>query len=365
VARALQVAPRPRVQSLTAFLLGTSLAGAGALSLALDRTRPDADEVLREAWEVVRTQPAEGPILPETRARAQRLRQVVGAWPTEAKRRVAYAALLYAGARSLKDRSAAAFHAEAAAGLAPATAPVQSGAAVLLAGSGDLEGGLRCLRHLFEFSPGDAARTLLQLEPVLDPALLERALPDRPAAHLAWATLLRAEGERELASARIDLAWARWPDDLAVRRAAALRDRDRGDWAGAAAKLGAPDLPPDLLALRARARAETGDLQGARADLDLALASAEDEVDLLQLCGEAALSLDDVSRARALFEAALYRLPSEAPVAHRVRLLRRLAAAEERLGHAGAALRLWREVLALDGKDEAAGARVAALTGAR
>lgn len=365
MAHALRLARRPRLQSPAAVLLGTVLAGASAVAFGLDRARPDPDAVLRDAWEGVRAQPPEGPILTATRARALRLRRLVGTWPTEAKRRVAYAAILYGGARGADDRAAAAFHAAAAARLAPSTAPVQSGAAVLLAGSGDLEGGLRCVRRLFGFAPKDAARTLLQLEPLLDDAALTRALPDRPAAHLAWSALLAAEGEKAAADRGLDHAWARWPEDLAVLRAAVLRDRNRGDWAAAAAKLAGRDLAPDLLALRARARAESGSKEAARRDLDAVLARDPHQVDVLQLCGDAAFALAEVPRARALFEAALYRLPAEAPAPDRIRLLRRLAAAEERLGHAGAALRLWREILALDGRDEAAGARVAALSGLR
>ena len=361
----LRLARRPRMQSRTAALLGAALSLASLLALALERAGPGADAVLQEAWEVVRTQPADGPVLPATRERAVRLRRLVGAWPTEAKRRVAYAALLFAGSRTDADRAAPAFHAAAAARLAPATAPVQSGAAVLLAGCGDLPGSVRCVRRLFVLSPAAGARTLLQLEPLLDPSVLDLALPDRPDAYLAWIALLRQEGDGDEAGRRLEIAWARWPEEPRVLRAAVLEDRARGDWKAAAAKLAARPLDLELRALRARALAETGHTAQARAELASVQAAAGAHVDLLMLCGDAALALPDPDRARALFEAALYRLPADAPAEARIRLLRRLASAEERMGHAGAALRHWREVLALDGADAAAGARVAALSGLR
>jgi tetratricopeptide (TPR) repeat protein len=278
---------------------------------------------------------------------------------------VAYAAVLFAGARNEPERAAAAFHAAAAARLAPATAPVQSAAAVLLAGCGDPQAGVRCVRRLFALSPRDGARTLLQLEPVLDPRSLDAALPERPEAHLAWIAQLRGEGDGEEADRLLARAWARWPGDPRVLRAAVLADRSRGDWTAAARKLDGPTLDLELRAVRARALAETGRTAEARAELQSVQAAAGVGVDVLQLCGDAALALPDPERARALFEAALYRLPADAPAEHRIRLLRRLATAEERLGHAGAALRLWREVLTLDGADAAAGARVAALSGLR
>ena len=362
---ALHLAHRPRLQSPAAAVLGALLCVASLLAAGLPRSASDPDAVMRGAWEVVRTQPADGPVLPATRVRAARLRRLVGAWPTEAKRRVAYAAVLFAGARGETERAAAAFHAAAAAHLAPATAPVQSGAAVLLAGCGDLEGGVRCLRRLFALSPAEGARTLLQVEPVLDPPSFERALPDRADAHLAWVAQLREEGDREEAERRLAGAWERWPDDPRVLRAAVLADRSRGDWRAAASRLAGRTLDPELRALRARALAETGRSEEARRELDAVQAAAGTRVDLLQLCGDAALALPDAERARALFEAALYRLPAEAPADARIRVLRRLATAEERLGHPGAALRLWRAVLALDGADAAAGARVAALSGPR
>ncbi|HEX5042948.1 MAG TPA: hypothetical protein VFV75_08580 [Candidatus Polarisedimenticolaceae bacterium] len=362
----LHLARRPRLQSGAAALLGTLLCAGAVLAARLPASVPDPDAVLAEAWEVVRTQPAEGPLLPGTRARAVLLRRLVGAWPTEAKRRVAYAAVLFAGARGEPERTAAAFHAAAAARLAPATAPVQSGAAVLLAGCGDPEGGVRCVRRLFALSPREGARTLLQLEPLLEPRSVVAALPLHPEAHLAWIAQLREEGDREDADRLLAEAWTRWPDDPRVLRAAVLADRGRGDWTAAARKLEGPPLDLELRAVRARALAETGRTAEARAELQSVQAAAAGAgVDVLQLWGDAALALPDPERARALYEAALYRLPAEAPAERRIRLLRRLATAEERLGHDGAALRLWREVLTLDGTDAAAGARVAALSGLR
>jgi tetratricopeptide (TPR) repeat protein len=362
---ALHLARRPRLQSRAAALLGALLCGSAVLAARVPASVPDADAVLDEAWEVVRTQPGDGPLLPDTRARAVRLRRLVGAWPTEAKRRVAYAAVLFACARAEPERAAAAFHAALAARLAPATAPVQSSAAVLLAGCGDLEGGVRCVRRLFALSPREGARVLLHLEPVLDPRSVDAALPELPEAHLAWIARLQEEGDRGDADRVLAAAWTRWPEEPRVLRAAVLADRGRGDWAAAASKLEGRSLDPELRAVRARALAETGRTAEARAELLSLEGAAAERVDLLQLCGDAALALPDPQRARALFEAALYRLPPEAPLEHRIRLLRRLATAEERLGHPGAALRLWREVLALDGGDAAAGARVAALTGLR
>ncbi|HET9299053.1 MAG TPA: hypothetical protein VFO11_03850, partial [Candidatus Polarisedimenticolaceae bacterium] len=219
---------------------------------------------------------------------------------------------------------------------------------------------------LFALSPREGARTLLQLEPVLDARSMDAALPDRPEAHLAWIAQLREEGDDAEADRLLAAAWGRWPGDARVLRAAVHRDRGRGDWAAAAAKLDGPGgrtLDLEMRAVRARALAETGRTAEARAELQSVQDAAGTRVDLLQLCGDAALALPDPERARALFEAALYRLPAEAPAEHRIRVLRRLATAEERLGHPGAALRLWREVLTLDGADAAAGARVAALSG--
>ena len=361
----LRLARRPRLQSRAAALLGTLLCAGAVAASRLPASVPDPDAVLSAAWEVVRTQASQGPMLPETRARAVTMRRLVGAWPTEAKRRVAYAAVLFAGARDDRERAAAAFHAALASRLAPATAPVQSGAAVLLAGCGDVEGGVRCVRRLFALSPREGARTLLQLEPVLEPQSVVAALPLRPEAHLAWITQLREDGDDGEADRLLDAAWGRWPEDARVLRAAVHADRRRGDWAAAVLKLDRRPLDLELRAVRARALAETGRTAEARAELQTVQAAAGTRVDLLQLCGDAALALPDPEKARALFEAALYRLPAEAPAEHRIRLLRRLATAEERLGHPGAALRLWREVLTLDGADAAAGARVAALSGLR
>jgi tetratricopeptide (TPR) repeat protein len=280
-----------------------------------------------------------------------------------------YAGLLLEYAATEAEGQAAAFHAARAAEFAPVTVPVVRGAALVLARTGKREEALALVRAMFVYEPREAAALLGRMRPVIDEDGIERALPREPAAWLAWITQLRASGDQAEADARLEQARESWPESWTVLLAATQRALGRGDWERVRSLL-SPDLsiPPDpgrsiLLAYRARARADSGDFQGARADARAALSGPGADPATAYNAGLALEAAGEGTEARGVWERALYALERARGDRHlQAALLASLARLEDRHGRPADALRLWRSVLEIEPRHEEARRRVDDLT---
>jgi O-antigen ligase/tetratricopeptide (TPR) repeat protein len=312
-----------------------------------------------------------GPADPLVRETLLDLRARIGRRPFDADARVAYAAVLLEAAFGTPDLAAAAFHARAAVGVSPVSRPVVTTAADVLLRTGEPEAALDLVRAMFGWDPHEAARLLARAEPLVSPAPLERALPDDPEAWEAWALRLARDGRREAARARREAAYARWPDDPAVRAAAADEALRRGVVAAFRAiipttlAVPAGPLGVALLAHRARAKGLAGDREGARTDAWAAAREGDEEAGPLLRAGDALEAVGEITVARDLFTRAAHAARSERGSSLRIAALLRVARLDEREGRAGDALRVSRDVLALDPRNREAADRVDRLLTAR
>jgi tetratricopeptide (TPR) repeat protein len=170
---------------------------------------------------------------------------------------------------------------------------------------------------------------------------------------LAWSEQLRADGRIGEADRWLDRGHVAWPGELRIIDRIATRARHAGDVERYRRVLDPAIEIPDVeaaapvLALRARARAEGGDLAGAQADLENALQLDGENRRVRLLAGDAYVAIGDLEAARRIWTRDLFLLKQDARDS-RVRLMQRLAQLEERHGSPGAALRLWRQILEID-----------------
>lgn len=284
---------------------------------------------------------------------ALELRRAIGARPLDAMARAVYADLLFGLSRQLEDTTAAAAHAARAAELAPVTVPVIRLAATVLAKSGRPQSAVDLTRSMFGYDPRAAGELLARIEPLLDSQGLVAALPQDPAAWLAWSEELRRAGRDAEAAAWARQTHERWPTHTPALRAVAAEAFHARDLERLAVL-----LPPDrtleetpdgavIRAYRARARAEHGDTDGARADVREALRIDAKSTAVRLVSGDVHDALGDHDEARRHWTRALHGLAPGETVA-RLRLLARLARYEERYGEPAAARRLWQSILAID-----------------
>ena len=265
-------------------------------------------------------------------------------------------------------REAAFAQAEAALRLAPWEEGVRRAHTRIAARCGRIDRAIESVRETFGYAPRDAAASLADIEPFVPDGRLEDALPDEPAAWLAWSSRLRELRREADADARLAAALARFPGDLEVRRVAAGVAASRGREAEVARLVPADfALPagaaPALFAFRARSKARAGDAAGAREDAAAAVAGAHDDPGVLVLAGDAVLAVDP-ALSRGWWTRAAFALGSGTDGARRsVGVRVRLARLDEREGRAGDALRTWRSILASQPDHAEARRRVAELTG--
>lgn len=322
--------------------------------------RPEVEALLREAP----GDPGHAERVGET---LRELRRELAARPLDARLRIAYSGLLLGTGRSVADTEAAAFHASAAARMAPATLSVVRPAIEILARGGRRDEAIEWNRHLFTFAPDRGARTLSRIEPLLPD--VEAALPASPEAWLAWHTVLLERGAGPEETAWLSRAYERWPDHLPLLERMAVRASLRRDWDALAALF--PDgrsLPAEPgaarpLLHRARLLLARDDRAGASRDLERAL-SLDDSISTRTLAGEVCEELGEHERARHLWRHALFSEAGREP-GFRKRLLVRLARSEERTGSPAAARRYWGEILELDPGHAEASRRLDELTGYR
>jgi tetratricopeptide (TPR) repeat protein len=307
---------------------------------------------------------------PEVRAEVLDLRRVLGRSPLDSRTRVIYAGLLLNLCRNLDDTRAAAFHAGRAAELAPVTVPIVRGAVHVLVRTGNGPRALALVRGMFDYDPTAAAGLLAAVEPLLLDVDAGDGLAHTPVAWLAWAAELQRAGRNDEAESWLERAHDAWPDDLAIVQQLASRALYRGDLERLAAilpagldDLDAPEVAP-LLTFRARLKAGRGDRDGARRDVDRALALRGDNVTVQMLAGDAYLALGDPEAARRVWNRARYALAGD-DTANRRALLRRLARLEHDHGEPAVALGLWRALLEIAPDDPEARERIAELTGTR
>jgi len=351
------------------LVLALLLAGTAALATLAgadrSRTARPAREIARDALTAALARGSEDE---HVGLAARTLRRRLGRQPLDARTRVAYAGVLHGLSRSVADTAAATFHARLAAASSPVTVPIVRAATVVLARSGEWGQAVDSVATMFGYDPGAAARLLLTLESRLPVGELTRALPDDPAAWLAWVDTLRAEGRGDDGIRWLDRALARWPDHGALIDRVATRLSRDADLDGLAAlyavERAIAETPTNAraFAFRARARALEGDATEARADIELALRLDGDNPRLLLVAGDACETLGDDDGARRLWSRAQFAAPPDS-VTLRVRALVRLARLEDRRGRAGNALRLWRSILDLEPEQPEAVRRIEALTG--
>jgi tetratricopeptide (TPR) repeat protein len=275
-------------------------------------------------------------------------------------------------AGSPEQANAAAFHARRAAALAPVTVPVVGGAALVLARCRQTQEALALVRSIFAYDPSAAARLLAELEPFAEARDLDGAIPDDPAAWLAWSRQLRRSGRDAESEGRLREALDRWPDHLPTVAAFAERAVARADWNALGRVLPSNPLPAGgaidstILAYRARWRAQTGDVEGARADAEEAVRQAGTISAILTLAGDAMAAASAPVRARELWTRALHGLPrGDSQRSTRVALWTRLARLEERHGRPADAMRAWRAVTEIEPGNAEARRRLDDLSGFR
>lgn len=361
----------PRSRRIAAALTGSLVLFAGLLATGLgaDRARRPfrggemAQRALDSAFR-------EGREAPEIRETIRALRTEVGRRPLDARTRVLYASVLLEFASDESEAAAAAFHARQASEVAPVTVPVVRQAALVLARSGDRERAIALTKAMFGYDPEAAAALLATLEPFVQDEGVARALPDDPAAWLAWIGKLRGFDRAEEASAMQEEASRRWPQDSAVLERSAWDAVNLADWKRVEVLL-PPERPvprapaaPRLWAYRARMLAATGRPDRAKADVREAERLAQGDAWVLLQAGIALEAAGDPAGGRRLWDRALHSLPAvEGWLWLRVELLTRIARQEDREGRPVDALRAWRDVLRLAPEHDEAQRRVDDLTG--
>lgn len=362
---------RLRRGAATAWLL--ALVGASALGVRLgserERDPTDPRDVAEEALSVALEA---GLDAEPVRRTLHDLRSRVAAAPLDWRARLAYSSLLLGLATHVEETAAAAFHARRAASLAPVTVPAVRTAALILARTGDTGDALGLVRPMFAYDPGAAAELLLRLEPFVPQARLGRGLAETPGAWHAWAVHLARAGRSAEAHAVIERVVARWPEHRPALDWAILGRLRRGDDEAARAllppepELSASTDPGDapLLVLRALLAVHDAEPAAARADLSRALALDGGSGAVLLRAGEAHALLGDHDKARHLWRRALYGLAPD-DTTTRPTVLAHLARLEDRHGRPATALRLWRELEALEPDHVEARRRIDDLTGFR
>lgn len=297
------------------------------------------------------------------------LRARLVANPLDAPARTIAASLMTEIAVDDAGRAAAADQAATATRLVRSDEFVARAAARVLARAGRSDEALGQIAAIFSYAPGVAALALSEIEPFVAADELERGIPERADAWTAWSWKLRELGRQEEADRRLAGALDRWPDDLAVRQAAAgiAAGRDRLD---DLVRVVPPSLPLPatseaamLIAYRARSKAASGDRDGALADAGSAADLRPDDPWVTAVAGDAVASFDPVA-ARGYWNRALYDLEAR-PVQDGtvVWIHARLARLDDREGHGANALRHWRSILALRPDSAEAKRRIDELTG--
>jgi len=305
---------------------------------------------------------------PGVRATLVTLRRTLGERPLDSQTRAVYASLLLGLSRSVEDTRAAAAHASRAAVLSPVSVPIVRRTVLVLVRGRDTDGALKWVRDMFGYDAGAAARLLARIEPLLFERDVPRAIPDDPAAWLAWSRQLRIEGDAAAAEDWARRTLARWPDDLPALRHVAATAVGQEDWAALELLFPEDRVFPDapaaapVLLYRARLRAELDDSLGARADIERAL-RLDPASSLVQvLAGEALLAIGAADEARRRWNRVLFSLPAD-NLDTRGNVLRRLARLEETHGEPAAARRAWRAVLEVEPDHAEATRRVRELSG--
>jgi len=351
------------VAAIAAFLLAAGATGVG--SGASEARRPlDARAVAREAIE--RSLEA-GSADPEVRAALARMRAALERRPLDSRARVAYAGLLLGLAGSLDDLAAPVWHARQAVRLAPVTVPVVSPATLVLARAGRTDEALALARAMFEYDLDGAVRVLGRLEPFVAPDGARAGLADAPEAWLAWAAHLRGADRPGDADLWLAATHERWPGDVTAIRMLAARAVARGDFDELARLVDGVEPPAErahaaLWVYRARLAIARGDAAAAASDLEVATDLAGDAPPVLAVVADGWERLGRAERAREAWTRALFELGGRAP-STAAGLHARLARLEESEGRAGAALRHWREALALDPEHAEARRSVGRLSG--
>lgn len=329
------------------------------------REQPDARDRTREILELSLKVGNRDPLV---QGQLKSLRRDVGKKPLDAMTRVMYAGTLLGLGRSTDDTRAAAFHAATAASIAPVTVPVVRRAALVLGRCGETDKAAVLVRKMFMYDPSAAADLLAVLEYQGGRSGLEGALPDDADAWLAWSRKLRELGRTESADLRLERAVERWPEHIPVIQAMAAMALGRRDWAKLSMLF--PDdraIPNEtrsalLFAFRARLHARQGDREAAVHDVETAMDLSDSSVAVLIHAGDAMLDLGDIDIARNYWRRALYRCLPGNGEGDRLALLIRLARLEDKHGQPATALRLWRELLALDPGNGEAQRRIDAIT---
>jgi len=366
VARELSVARRAARPPARSRGLAAVSAFALAAALVGFVFRPAPGPVERDpfayARETLDRMLVEGTTSADVRDRMRRFRARLGRAPLDSRTRGAYSALVLFGGVGPAAMEAASFHALLAAEYAPVTVPVVRRAAFVLVESRRYDEALDLVRDMYGYDAEAASGVLATLRPFVDPDRLRNGLPDAPDAWRSWADRLARDGRPEESVATLESGLERWPDDLGLLTALALRRTRTRDAAGLLSLLGPREIPGGsdsalLRVLRAQALAWNGDDVAARADLESAYGDAPDDLDVLRHGGDVWDALDEPDRARRWWNRGRFLVPSsnpagQAPFASRVALM------EDRRGRPVEALRAWRVVLSLDPDNEFARKRI-------
>lgn len=361
-----EAAPRPRrgpALAVAACVLGSA---AAATLVGTDGARHPI-EPRDTARRALQLSLAQGNDDPEVREMLLELRSSLGRRPLDARARIVYAALLLNMGQRLSDSTAAAHHAARAADLAPVTVPIVRLAVLTLARTGDAALALSKTREMFDYDARSAAGLLAEVEPLVEPSLLEDGLADDPDAWFAWAGRLRTAGRMDQAYDWNVRAASRWPQHLPTLRFVAARFVREGDWEAleqllpASRDLGGSPAAAPLLIYRSHLATARGNATGAIEDIRRALA-LDSSSNLIQiLAGDAFDALGDYNLARRHWNRALFDVPTD-EAATRRNVLARLARLEDRHGRPSTALRLWESVLELEPTHDEARRRVRALS---
>ncbi len=349
--------------------LAAMLLGLGLLATRLGADAAREPSAPREAAEGVLQQALlQGAAHPAVRGRLLELRGALGRRPLDSLTRSVYSSLLLSLSRDADDVAAAVYHARRSVALAPVTLPVARVGVLVLAHTRNTAEAAALVRSAFGYDPAAAAAWLEQIEPLLFDRPIDEAIPEEPAAWLAWAIQLDGAGRHEEALVWVDRANRRWPEDLLVLERAAFRALHAGDFARLAELLPSgmrlPDEPiaAGVLLHRAELRAHEGDRDGARRDIERARQLDGDNPYIRMGIGAARRAAGDYAGARAEWAGMLFDL-EEGEIELRRGALQDLARLEDSHGTPAAALRAWRSLLAVSPEHAEARRRVDDLTG--
>ncbi len=345
---------RARTLVLGAIVFGTSVV---ASLLGADAARQPVRS-LDEGRSIVGAALENGSGSEEVRIPLRALRSRLGRHPLDSATRVLYASVLLDLVARTDDTLAPAFHARRAVALAPVTVPVVRAACLVLARCQEHEEAVALARRMFSYDSRSASELLELAEPFLGPERIGEALPDDPAAWLAWTKRLDASGRGGDADGTLGRALDRWPENLSLRLLLAARATARKDWPSLERAIGPEDPPRDresasLWAYRGRLRAARGNADGARTDALQAEQLGGRDLDVP--LGDLREALGELDAARGHWTSALYHLPAtEKSRPARLSILARLSRLEERRGRTGDAIRSWRSILTIDPNNDEA-----------